>query len=172
MRAILIIVTALSLATPAIGEPGTASDDSAAIKESKRKDILRYMELTRFKEVMWQSMQPAKQQVFQTMLRRNPKIERADKDLVNRIFKQAFETGLAQYKQRIVQLYDKYYTEDELETVIDQLETPEGQALMEHQPALQGDVADLTFKWSVALSKQVGRQLRQELREENEGDAL
>jgi hypothetical protein len=172
MRAILIIAIAFALATPANGDPGTASNASHAIKESKRKDILRYMELTRFEEVMRQSMQPTKQQLFQTMLRRNPQIERADKDLVNRIFEQAFETGFGEYQQRIVPLYDKYYTEDELEAAIDQLETPEGQAWMEHQPSLQGDVADLTLKWSVALSKQVGRQLRQALREENEGDAL
>jgi hypothetical protein len=168
MRAVLAFAVALSLAVPAAADTG----GKAEIVESKRKDIVRFLELTKFEETMRRSFEPTRTQIFQAMLRRNPRIEQDDKAWVDRIFRQAFQNGFDEYQRRVIRLYDEYYKESELEAVIEQLKTPAGQAFFEHQPALQGEVSALTFDWTRALGKQVGRQIRKELRKQKDPDAL
>jgi hypothetical protein len=140
LAAILIIICAY------------ASVARADIAPEKRKEIERMLKLTGMEKLMAQ----VKGQMINSLKREMPNVP---EDFWTRFEK---KMDVHELTEKIIPLYDKYYTLDDLKAVNAFYASPAGQKVMSTMPQLMQESMKIGQEWGEKIGKQAAEEVQKE----------
>lgn len=169
MRPRAILLTALSCLF--VVSPPAAS---APIEPTKEADIRRLIELSKaneqiahMKPLLSQQMRPLINQMLLASLppeNRDPELVGRYADRFVQLFMERFETD--EIIKRMIPIYDKYYTHEEIKGIIHFLESPLGKRLIEVSPQIMQESFKTGSQYGEEIGRQIGLEIAHEMREE------
>jgi len=145
-----------ALALSSGAAPATTSP-SGAIDPEKEADIRKLLELANTKAMFNQTISTMMSLIQKSLLQSNPDDPKAQM-FSNLIAQQLRGDMASQYNElvnQLVPIYDKYYTKDDIEQIIQFYQTPIGQKLLKVTPDLSRETQTIGFQWGTKIGRDV-----------------
>jgi hypothetical protein len=155
----LALGVALWLATPS---PAHAQDIDPAF----RADIVKMMELTGTSRIGHQMATMISQQMLQMMKTQHPEVPARNFDVVREVAEKEFENafeGPDGLQPRMIPLYAKYFTPEDVRGLIAFYQSPLGQKSLSVMPALMQDAMTLGQQWAAEATPRVQEAMKKRL---------
>ena len=156
---VLALVVGFGLAA---SSPAHAQDIDPAF----RADIVKMMEVTGTAKIGRQMATMISQQMLQTAKTQHPEVPAHKFDVVQEVAEKEFENafeGPDGLQQRMVPLYAKYLTPEDVRGLIAFYQSPLGQKSLSVMPALMQDGVKLGQQWAAEATPRVQEAIRKRL---------
>lgn len=140
-----------------IGTPGMSASPTSAIDPEKEADIRKLLELANTKAMFNQTIGTMMSLIQKSLLQANPDDPKAQM-FSNLIAQQLRGDMASQYNELVNQLvpvYDKYYTKDDIEQIIQFYQSPIGQKLLKVTPDLSRETQTIGYQWGSKIGRDV-----------------
>lgn len=149
MNKFFAVVLAISFAVVSIAK--------ADVSPEKRKEIEKLLRLTGMERLVGQM----ENQMIASLRQQMPQVP----ELFWTKFQQKMNTR--ELLEKIIPIYDKYYTTEDLKTVNAFYETPAGQKLLSTLPQAMQEAARVGQEWGEKIGKQAAEEAEQELKQKS-----
>ena len=159
----LLLVLAVCLALPA------TNSRAAEVSATFRGDVVKLLKVTGAQSLGLQMGQAVSNQLIDAMSRQNPNIPpkavAAIKEEVNRLYVENMPALMTQ----LVQVYEKHFTQQEVEGLIAFYETPLGKKAVREMPKIMNESFRLGQEWGRSLVPELRARLNARLKKEGFG---
>lgn len=155
----LLFVIGLCVAVPS---PARAQDVDPAF----RADIVKMMDLTGTSKIGRQMATMISQQMLQSLKAQRPDVPAHTFEVVQDVAEKEFETafeGPDGLQQKMIPLYAKYFTQDDVRGLIAFYQSPLGQKSLSVMPALMQDAMKLGQQWASEATPRVQEAIKKRL---------
>lgn len=135
--------------------PAASSNPASAIDPEKEADIRKLLELTGTKALFNQTIGNIMSLMQKSLMQANPDDPRGQM-FANLIAQQLRGDMAGQYEdllKRLIPVYDKYYTKEDIENIIQFYGTPLGQKLLKVTPDISRESQTIGYQWGSKIGR-------------------
>ena len=158
MRKAFLVLAFLSAATAPAG-----ADE---LTPEKRADIEHLLQMTGALALGKQMAAAVVTNLTQTIKKVRPDIPQKALDLLPDEVTAVFEENMVSFKETIIPIYDKYFTDAELKQMIQFYGTDVGQKTIKVLPSLMQDAMAAGRQWGQALEPEIDRRITAKLKQQ------
>jgi hypothetical protein len=163
--AIAVSVSAQETAQVTVSPPSASTPSATvAIDPAKEADIRKLLELTGAKAMFTQSVTTMTSLMQKSIVQANPDNPKVQ-ELSNLLAAKLRDNISVQYGELLkllIPLYDKYYTKDDLDQIIQFDQTPLGQKLLKVTPEISRESQTIGYQWGARIGRDAVAQVLQE----------
>ena len=159
------IFAAIFLALPLAGTFCIAQTP-VPIEEDYRKDVLYLLEITGAEAIAVQVGTAVANQVFDTVVSQHGEVSDEVRTIAHEELESIMREEMAKMLDHFVPLYAKYFTHDEIRSLIEFYESPIGKKTISVLPQLMQDAMTFGQKWGEAMGPDVTARFTRRLQEE------
>ena len=147
----------------AVAIAGSALPARAEAPSAHRAKIVEFMEITGAKSLGDQVMQAMVQQLSAEAQRANPNVPKRVHELVREVAIEVLKEHSDELFSKTAVLYEKHFTETEIDELIAFYRSPTGKKTIEVMPALLQEVVAVSQAWGRGLEPLLQQRLRDRL---------
>jgi hypothetical protein len=169
MPSLIRRLTRLLLCVPTVFVLLPSSASGQEIDPAFRADIVKMMELTGTSKLGHQIATMISQQMLQAMKAQHPEVSAKTFEVVQEVAEKEFEgafEGPNGLQLRLIPLYAKYFTADDVKGLIAFYQSPLGQKSLSVTPALMKDAMTLGQQWAAEAAPRVQEAVKKRLAED------
>jgi hypothetical protein len=145
--------------------PAIASEvEAAPIDPALRAKIVQLMDITNAEELGKQVSSGLINRMLATMQQLSPGLDDQGLEVVAEVTNELFLKNYDTLFDQMIPLYAEYYTESDIEALIDFYQTPIGQKVLAVNPALTQASVELSVQWAQNLIPQLQMRIQERLR--------
>ena len=129
----------------------------------QRAKVIELMELTGANSIGVQVGQVLAQQMFNAMQQANPTIPKRTQEVIRDVTMETVKEHSQELLTLAIPLYEKHFTEKELDDLIAFYRTPTGQKAIKELPALMQEFVPISQSWALGLQPEMRQKLHDRL---------
>jgi len=129
----------------------------------QRAKVIELMELTGANSIGVQVGQLLAQQMFNAMQQANPTIPKRAHEIIRDVTMEIVKQHSQELLTLAIPLYEKHFTENELDDLIAFYRTPTGQKAVKELPALMQEFVPISQSWALGLQPEMRQKLHDRL---------
>lgn len=152
----VLLITSLAISGYAQSQSqGGIPDPNAPVPPEKAKAIRRLLEMTGSAKLGQQVMD----QLFATRRAMTPQVPGSVWDEIEKEFRAEFQSG--RVTELVIPIYSRYFTEEEINTLIAFYETPVGKKTVSVMPQVLAEAMQVGVRWSAEIIKRLEQRLKE-----------
>jgi hypothetical protein len=169
-----LAITPFSVTAGSDGSMGQTTQTAAnnesndTIPESKRKKIERLGRISSAKSSVLAAVQQTIRMTLPKIKRQHSGIDSDVEGKIKNAIRQVYKDNINVYIEAIVPIYDKHFTESEIEKMIDFWESPVGKKLARLNPVITKESTRIIRNWMRGLQPDVRKRVQEILKKAEE----
>lgn len=135
--------------------------------DEKKEDIQKLIELIDVKKIADEVSAVVVNQITMSLKNSDKQIPDSYYIIIREEIPIFLTEQISLFMERVIPIFDKYYTHEEIKGLIEFYETPLGRKLIEKQPAITVETIQAALEWSQSLEALLAERLQKRLIEED-----
>ena len=161
MKTFARIAMVLLLAGGILAPLGSA--DAANTKAEKAREVFRLFQGDGLFEQIFEAMFS---QLDALTKQANPELPNEVGDIIQEEILAALKESMPQLMDEMATIYERTFTEEELDAMLAFYSSPVGQSMLKKMPQMMAETVPLSTRWSMALFQNLPSRVEQRLRDE------